>query len=234
MQLPLYPMPRHSRLATIVYGPTASPYLRAGSARFVVSVRLREVKSWYLAKMPSDGFRLLGVHSARGGQSAELDFGATRDAGLTVVLNLRSLASKPRDTVIEYTVTDADVPARPKASLVPADVTSVTVAYQPASTSQALPVVHKTFTQQAVVAALVRAVNDLPVDIRSEVYDSNLYQGGAVLRFADTRGRAVDVRVEMSSNRVIVGNTAPLFDIQNHVWILVSKDMGFAPYPPRG
>ncbi|GMA62058.1 hypothetical protein NZD89_20195 [Alicyclobacillus fastidiosus] len=235
LRLPLYPGAGKQSYTTIVYGPSTSQYLKAGSARFVVRAELNKVKSWYLASMPEHGYRLQSSNpNGQDGQSVELDFVAKHDSGLDVTLDFRNLQNKPKDTVIYYTVTDATIPPRSKASLLSSDVKKVEIQYEPASTSGPSPTIQRTVSESHLVMALVHAVNALPVDIRDVLYDTNMYYGGATLRFVDSAGHVIEVKVEMGTNRVVVGNTPPLFDIQNHVWQLVSKDMGFAPYPPRG
>ncbi|MCL6445210.1 MAG: hypothetical protein K6T83_17435 [Alicyclobacillus sp.] len=235
IRLPLYSGTGKERYATIVYGPSTSQYVKSGSARFVVQADVDKVTSWYLTAMPLHGYRLQSS-TPNGGRDALgplLEFVSKRNSGLDVTIDFRSLVRHPRDLVIEYTVSDITTPPRSPDSLISSDVKKVEIQYQPASTSGATPVIQRTFSDPSVVSTLVHAVNALPVDIRDALYDTSMYQGGATLRFVDSAGHVQVVKVEMGVNRVVVGSTAPLFDVQNHVWQLVSADMGFAPYPPR-
>ena len=237
IRLPLYPHAGKEPYATIAYGEPGSQNLKAGSARYVVRANLDQVKSWYLTKMPLSGYRLDSNQIGPNGYGRQLSFVAKHNAGLTVTLILRRLPRQPKDTVIYYDVTDMTEPAKSAASTVPSDATKVFVEYVPATVPSTSGVnepaaIDKTVTNFRVISALVRAVNQLPVDIRTQV-GNPMYQGGATLRFVTRSGEVTVVKVEMGVNRVVVGKTPPLFDLQNSVWQLVSKDMGEAPYPAR-
>jgi hypothetical protein len=207
---------------------SGSPYLKAGSATFLVHATVRTLKAWYARNMVKYGFSSTGD----GVLSDGLLFSSKKITGLTVELDFKRSVQKPEDTTVEYWVTDLAPPHRAKTSFIPGDVTRVEVTYQPVSEHTSLQKITREFDQKDILRALVQDINGLPVEIRSNTNENSTLLGGAVLQFVTAKGQRIDVTLDFQKNELQVQNSPMLFDVQNVVWTTVSNDMGYSLYLP--
>ncbi len=107
---------------------------------------------------------------------------------------------------------------------IPNDVTRVQVTYR--APQQFSRPHRRTITQRGSVHQLVAVFNALPLDTRGP--HGCLADKGerAILAFSERNGGTLSATINPACNSVDVPGHAPLFDKDNHLWIIVRTLMG--------
>lgn len=207
---------------------TGPSTLLGGSEHLKLHGQLTKVMLWYTKAMPSYGYRQTSDDLS----DNLLSFVSNSNPNLSVSIHFEQPSYQSDIVDAEYDVAWLVPPPRPKSSYVPADSKRVLIRYAAASHGKSLPWKTLTLTNKTKISALVRAINALSIDVRGHVDEHSDMTGGATLQFIYGANKSMDVTVDFQDNQVKLDHVS-LFDIQNSVWQLVSKDMGSPAYPAK-
>jgi hypothetical protein len=236
-RFPLYPgaIPSSVAMPHAVVGilPT---YRKVARAEFQLPARYPTVSTWYQHALAACGMPI-------GGTMPLQQHGGPRFAGLVYIsphwLNWLNLVFRPLSlttTAVLYVAQTLDLPPRPASSLLHGPFTRVAVDYQ---ATGVLPQSNHRYsfiiTWPATIARLAAAINGptriwVPVGAGGAVLSSQSVR----LSFVRRDGGARPVSVGGVLDRIIVGHTRPLVDLNGKVLKLLTRIVQHRCQPARG
>ena len=201
-----------------------SPYLRVGTAEYLVPANESTVEEWYQSTYQSDGWSQIGsgtVTSASGSSTAGLVFVPTnQNTNHDVNVDMSFQPVENGWTLVNYYGTDVVTPTTTPTAYIQGSISQVDVSE--IKYGQLQQTTTTTITNATQITTLTNAINNLSP--ASGIHSMPAIMGEATLTFVSTSGSATTVRVQ-EGGEVFVGTT-PLWDPNETVWAALQSILG--------